>query len=184
MVDALNYSPAYSRYSTPSPAPTTSMFSLASDQPLSAGNLSQTSSREPRRSARNRNTGVTASPLPLPEVSHKSPRPCPAREDDRPRTISLHPDLATIEWDESSLTKKGELFSNGHAIGAYNFIPEFEAVRTKIQTDPDYLGELPFIQLLNPQYKVNKLIPSIPKSSSGKWYNVSKGTAIGIFNNW
>ena len=168
MANALNDSPAYGGYSTPSPAPTTSMLSLASDQPLSAGDLSQTPSREPRRSAGNHNTGVTASPLPLLEGSHKSPHPHPAREDDRPRITGLHPDLTVIKWDESSLTKKGELFLNRHVIGAYNFISEFEAVRAKIQADPNYLSELPFIQLLNPQYKVKKLIHFPPKSSPSK----------------
>lgn len=57
-------------------------------------------------------------------------------------------------------------------------------MRSKIRADPDYVGELPFIQLKNDQYEIKILVHSPPKSSPGKWYNVSKGTAIGVFNSW
>jgi len=62
--------------------------------------------------------------------------------------------------------------------------PDFEAVKSKIQIDPEYVGELPYIQLLNPQYHVKVLVYTPPGSGTGKWYKVSKGKVIGVFSNW
>lgn len=51
--------------------------------------------------------------------------------------------------------------------------------------DPEYLGELPYIQLLNPQFKIGPFQPhAAPQTTTNKWYLVSRGTAVGIFNNW
>ena len=63
-------------------------------------------------------------------------------------------------------------------------VPEFAAVKSKIQADPDYVGELPYIRTLNPQYKIKALVHAPPKNGNGKWYQVSRGTAIGVFSNW
>jgi hypothetical protein len=63
-------------------------------------------------------------------------------------------------------------------------VSDFEAVKSKIRADPDYVGELPFIRLTNPGCPVKNLVHSPPKSGSGKWYKVSKGKAIGIFSSW
>ena len=62
--------------------------------------------------------------------------------------------------------------------------PAFEAVKLKIQADPEYVGELPYIQLLNPQYRVKTLISPTPETGVGRWYFVTKGTAIGVFADW
>jgi hypothetical protein len=54
----------------------------------------------------------------------------------------------------------------------------------KIQAEPDYVGELPYIKVQNPQYTIKCLVYAPPKSGNGKWYQVSRGTAIGVFNTW
>lgn len=61
---------------------------------------------------------------------------------------------------------------------------EFQAVRSKIRANPEYVGELPFIRLLNPQYKVKILVHRPPATGTGKWYQVSTGKAIGVFSDW
>ena len=63
-------------------------------------------------------------------------------------------------------------------------VSEFYIVRSKIKAQPDYVGELPFIKVLNPQYRISVLVHAPPQTGTGKWYQVSRGTAIGIFNNW
>lgn len=63
-------------------------------------------------------------------------------------------------------------------------VPDLEAMRSKIQADPEYLGELPYIWLQNPQYVVRILVQHPPKDGTGKWYKVSRGRAVGIFSNW
>ncbi|KAF9793119.1 hypothetical protein BJ322DRAFT_1103555 [Thelephora terrestris] len=122
--------------------------------------ISAVSQTEPRRSTRNHRSGVTASPSPL-----SSPLPAGGG---MPRALGIHPDLSAIEVNESTLLKH-----------------EFELVKSKIRADPNYLGELPFIRLTNPQHVVRTLVHAPPERGSGrKWYYVSKGRAIGIFAAW
>ena len=61
---------------------------------------------------------------------------------------------------------------------------EFQAVRSKIQANPEYLGEMSYIRLLNPQYKVKILVHHPPATGTGKWYQVSAGKAVGVFSSW
>lgn len=175
--DALGSSPVHSRRSVQSPAPTFSAVSQTSDQPLSPHDLPLTPHREPRRSTRNHRGGVTASPSPL----SNSPE-LPA-SGGRSRTLSIHPDLLAIKPNQSSLSKRGELFLKDTP--SVLIVSEFETVKSKIQADPNYLGEMPFIRLANPQYKIRILVHTPPeRGSGGKWYYVSKGRSIGIFPAW
>jgi len=167
--------------------PTTSMLSWVSDQPPSArGTLStppSTPGRELRRSSRSRNAGMTTDLSPSPIRVHGRPNPCPA-QDNGARITELHTDIAAIEWRESSLSREGNHFGTKTLPGAYLSPPEFETVRSKIKADPEYLGEEPYIQVQNPQHKIKILVHTPAKSRSTKWYQVSKGTAIGIFSSW
>lgn len=63
-------------------------------------------------------------------------------------------------------------------------LPEFKAVKSRIQANPEYVGERPYIQVANPQYKVKILVHRPPETSTGKWYQVSTGRAVGIFSRW
>ena len=137
---------------------------------------------KPGRSKRSHHTGLTVS-LPSPTKSHGTPGPRPDLGGGGPRISHLHPDLIAIRQAESGLSKKGDLNSAWSFCSALT-VPEFEAVRSNIQADPDYVGELPYIRVQNPQYKIKCLVCAPPESGKGKWYKVSRGTAIGVFNAW
>ena len=63
-------------------------------------------------------------------------------------------------------------------------VSDFKAVKLKIQADPEYLGDLPYIQVQNPQYRIRSLVHLPPKHGSGKWYSVTKGTCVGVYPSW
>lgn len=90
-----------------SPCSVVPVLFCESDHPLSTRDPILTPSREHRRSNRNRDTGLALSLSPSPNMSHRSPGLRPAHEGDGPRTSDLHPDLATIRWVQSKLSKKG-----------------------------------------------------------------------------
>lgn len=179
----LEQSPLYGTDSTSSPSPTVSMLSRASDQPLSARRLPLTPTRELGRS--NHNPSVTArGPLQLSTRARMEPELRPAGEGYGSRTSDLHPDLAAIRWSDSRLKRTGDRFSNGFIIRCLLF-SEFEAVKLRIQEDPDYVGDMSYVRLLNPQYEVaNFAICAAPMHSLSKWYVVIRGTTVGIFNDW
>ena len=71
---------------------------------------------------------------------------------------SLHPNLAIVRCDESRLSNSGNGISNTFSFTVLMSRIEFQAIRSKIQANPKYLGEMLYIQLLNPQYRVKILV--------------------------
>ena len=65
-------------------------------------------------------------------------------------------------------------------------LTEFREVVSKIKQNKWYLGEIPYIRLLNPEIWVRELVtaPKPTTISSKKWYHVSWGRRIGIFYSW
>ena len=65
-------------------------------------------------------------------------------------------------------------------------LAEFREVVSKIEQNKWYLGEIPYIRLLNPEIRVRELVtaPKPTTISSKKWYHVSRGRRIGIFYSW
>jgi hypothetical protein len=61
--------------------------------------------------------------------------------------------------------------------------PAFEEVKVKIHADPEYLGERCYITISNPSLEIKRLIHN-PPVRGDKWYIVTAGRAIGIFNSW
>lgn len=81
-------------------SPTASLLLLASDQPLPARN----SPFVPRRPERTGRGAPSVTAPPLPPQSHRTPE----------NWSTLHPELAAIRWNESSLSKKGDQPSIHH----------------------------------------------------------------------